>query len=146
MIWRALPSYERGYDPLREFDRLQREVNRLFNGVHSQPYEFPEVNVWANEDEAMVRAEVPGVDPADLNLTVTGKTLVLEGKRGATEAGDNEAYHRQERGMGNFVRTVRLPFEIESDQIEARTTNGVLTVRLPRKEETKPRKISIQSE
>jgi len=146
MVLRGLPGFESGYDPLREFSELQREMNRLFNGYRGRSSEFPMVNVWANEDETVVAAEIPGVDPAELKVTATGKTLTIEGERAAPRQDEREVYHRQERGFGRFARSVRLPYDVDSDQVNAQAKHGVLTVTLPRKATSKPKRISIATQ
>jgi len=144
MIWRTIPGLEWA-DSLSEFGRLQREINDLFSEFRHYPREYPAVSAKANNDEVLVAAEVPGVDPAGLNLTVTGNALTIEGERKPLELSENEVFHRRERGAGRFVRTIRLPYEVEAEKIEAKARNGVLTIRLPRRESTKPRRIAVSS-
>ncbi len=133
-------------DPLVDLYSLQREMNRLFSGYSEAADRFPALNLWSKEDEAVVAAELPGVDPKDVDLSVIGQSLTIQGERKAEPGVDDSAYHRQERVTGSFARTVRLPFEVESDQVKARYENGVLRVTLPRKESTKPRRIAITAD
>ena len=137
----------------REMDRLQREMNRLFedyspNRVRSAP-SYPALNVWSNEDGLLVTAEVPGVSPEDIEVNVIGETLTLSGVRKPDELPDElkegARYHRQERGYGKFSRTLQLPFPVSVSNIEANFKHGVLSVSLPRAEEDKPRKIAVKS-
>ncbi len=133
----------------REMDRLQREMNRLFEDyspsrVRSAP-SYPAMNVWTNENGMIVTAEVPGVRPEDIDINVVGETLTLSGQRLPDETGEAARYHRQERGYGKFARTLQLPFPVAVEQVEATFKDGVLNVRLPRAEEDKPRKISVKS-
>ena len=135
--------------PWREMDRLQREMNRLFEDyspmrLRTAP-SYPALNVWSNEDGLLVTAEVPGVSPDDIDVNVIGETLTLSGTRKADELTEGARYHRQERGYGKFSRTLQLPFPVTVDKIEAKFKNGVLSVRLPRAEEDKPRKIAVKS-
>ena len=104
MIWRTYPGFDRSFDPFREVDQLQREMNRLFNGYRGRSYEFPEVNLWANEENTVVQAELPGVDPKDIQLTVANNTLSLEGERLPSQPQEEETFQRQERGSGRFSR------------------------------------------
>lgn len=143
MIWQAFPEFDRGYSPFRELSRLQREMNGLLSGFRGRGYEFPEVNVWADENEAVLKSEVPGVEPDDLEVTVHGNVLTLEGERKEPALAEEQSYQRRERGTGHFVRSVRLPYEVNPERIEASLRHGVLTVRVPRREESKPRKISV---
>jgi len=132
-----------------EMERLQREMNRLFNdftpGHSRSALEFPAVNLWSNEEGAVLTAELPGIDPADIEISVTGNTFTLSGKRSAPQAAENAVYHRQERGYGQFVRSLELPFAIDSAKIEAVYEKGVLQVNLPRAEADKPKKITVKS-
>ena len=90
--------------------------------------------------------ELPGVDPKSVDLSVVGHVLTLQGERTEEPGVKAEEYHRRERATGKFARSVRLPFEVESDKVHARFENGVLRVTLPRKESTKPRRIAINAE
>ena len=133
----------------REMDRLQREMNRLFEDyspsrLRSAP-SYPALNVWSNEEGLLVTAEVPGVGPEDIEVNVIGETLTLSGVRKPDELKEGARYHRQERGYGKFSRTLQLPFPVSVPQIEATFKHGVLNVRLPRAEEDKPRKIAVKS-
>ncbi len=103
----------------------------------------PQLNVWSNQEIALVTVQLPGVDPAELDLSMDGTTLTLRGERRPLELGDGESLHRRERRFGSFVRTVELPFEVESDTVSARYENGVLEVTLPRAESHKPKKIPV---
>ncbi len=142
--------YRTIYSPsvLSEMERLQREMNRLFEGVvprrlRSAP-SYPAMNVWSNQDGALITAEVPGVQPEHIDISVVGETLTLTGERLAPEVGEDARYHRQERGYGKFSRSIELPFRVDADQVQATFNQGVLQIRLPRAEEDKPRKISVQ--
>lgn len=103
---------------------------------------FPAVNIWEQEHNFFVEAELPGLVLEDLEISVMGRELTVKGKRPET-AGDT--YHRRERGVGNFTRVIQLPTALAIDSIEARLRNGVLTVRLPKAEEVRPRQIQIKS-
>jgi len=132
----------------REMDRLQKEMNRLFENyapTRRSASGYPAMNVWANENGALVTAEVPGVRPDDIDVSVVGETLTLSGMRSMEEMNEGARYHRQERGYGKFTRTLQLPFAVDVNKIEATFKNGVLNVELPRAEADKPRKISVKS-
>ncbi len=133
----------------REMDRLQREMNRLFEDyspmrLRTAP-SYPALNVWSNEDGLLVTAEVPGVNSEDIEVSVIGDTLTLSGARKPDELKEGARYHRQERGYGKFSRTLQLPYPVSVDKIEASFKDGVLSIRLPRAEEDKPRKITVKS-
>jgi len=125
---------------------MQRAMNRLFDGYAHGAEPFPAVNVWANRDEAVLTAEVPGMEPGGIDIAVQGGDVTLRGQRGAAEPAEDCACHRCERWTGAFARTVRLPFEVQADKVSAKYRNGVLTVTLPRAESAKPRRIAIAAE
>lgn len=138
------------HSPWREAQRLRREMNRLLTGMptgsgwRAAPA-FPAMNVWTNEDNAIVSAELPGVDKETLDISVEGDTLTLRGNCPAADVEEGATYHRRERGCGSFGRTVQLPFAVETDGVEATLEQGVLRIVLPRAEEDKPKKISIKT-
>lgn len=134
----------------REMERLRREVNRLFAGWPtragwSAAPSFPAMNVWTDEDGAVVTAELPGVDIEDIDVTVEGDTLTLRGVRQPEEVEEGTTYHRRERRFGDFYRAFRLSFPVEAGQVQAELKNGVLSLLLPRAEADKPQKIAIKA-
>lgn len=133
------------WDTAREFERLQEQLNGLFSGSYGTVHEFPAVNVWTNENGAVVTAELPGLDAGDLDISVVGDTLTLKGSRRPQELKEGERFHRSERMHGQFSRSVRLPFHVESARSEASMSGGVLNIKLPRAEADKPRKIEIRA-
>lgn len=132
-------------DPFREALSMEQEMRRLLDGFVQSGARFPAVNVWSNADQVVVVAELPGVGPEQVGVTVEGEWMTLRGERPVPAAGEGE-FHRRERPSGAFTRSIRLPFEVEADQVTASARHGVLTVRLPRREATKPRKIKVQME
>ena len=133
-------------DPFRAMNLIQNEINRIFDstlasgtGVH------PPVNVWAGKEEAVVTAELPGMNPADIHLSVQDEGLLIEGERKEFKPKEGETVHRSERLFGPFRRIIALPFRVEAEKIRAVYTNGVLTVHLPKHEAEKPRKIQIEA-
>jgi HSP20 family protein len=136
-------------DIFRERRRAQDEMNRLFGGLRfPQSADFPPVNVWAGADGTTVMAQVPGVNPDELDITVHQDTVTLRGKRDPeppdADAPDTETIvHRQERPLGPFTRTIVLPFRVDADKVSARFDRGLLTLELPRPEADKPHQIKI---
>ncbi len=120
--------------------RLTADVDRLFDGLQTANY--PQIGLWANEDEAIIRAELPGFDASAIEVEIKENALRLSGERPIEQ--DRE-YLRRERFSGRFDRRVRLPFAVDASEVKASFTNGVLEVRLPRAEADKPRKIAIES-
>lgn len=125
---------------------LQREMSRLFDGglPTARTARFPLVNLLSDANEAIVTAEIPGVDPADLEISLTKGQLTIRGsvKDGAPE-GEGVVCHRKERNAGPFARTFALPFEVEEDKISAKYEKGVLAITLPRAEKSKPKTIPV---
>lgn len=129
-----------------ELEQMRREMDRWFDvWANDRQTTYPAVNVWTNDNGAVVTAEVPGLDPQSLDVSVKQDILTIAGERKSDEAGKNVSYHRRERGYGKFARVVRLPFEVEPSGVKARYINGILRVELPRSEASKPRKISIEA-
>jgi HSP20 family protein len=127
-------------------------VNQLFNRWFELPRgvngaaNFPPVNLWEEDDQVFVEAELPGLDLKSLELFVTGgNELTLKGERKPSVPGKG-VWHRQERLHGSFTRTLTLPFLVDSDRVEAKLENGVLLVRLAKHESARPRKIAVKAE
>jgi HSP20 family protein len=131
-----------------EMGRLQHEMNRMFDAYAPQRMRvapsFPAMNVWSNEEGLLVTAEVPGVDPKEIQVNVVNDTLTLSGERLPEQTAESACCHRQERGYGKFTRSLQLPYSVNTSKVEASFKNGVLQIRLPRKEEDKPKKIQIK--
>ncbi len=132
-------------------DRFGREMNNLlqslFDGVsmatpRTRP--FPAVNVWEDDENLYAEAEVPGLSMNDLEILVVGNEVTIKGRRN-TPADENVAYHRQERGAGEFARVLTLPVNVNADRVEAVLKDGILMLTLPKAEEAKPRKINIRN-
>jgi HSP20 family protein len=131
-----------------EMNRLQREMNSLFDHYDrpwSQVAGYPAVNVWMNDESAVITAELPGVDVKDLDISVVGETVTLSGERKSDDLPKDVTYHRQERGTGKFTRTIDLPFTVESGKVQATLEKGILRVLLPRSEKDKPRKVMVKA-
>lgn len=133
----------------QEMDRLQREMNKLYDtfqpGQGQNVVSYPAMNIWANDENAIVTAEVAGVDPKDIDISVVGRNLTVSGSKMPEETAENVKYHRQERGYGKFARSIQLPFNINMEKVEASFKDGVLSIQLPRAEEDKPKKIKVKA-
>ncbi|MDT8391169.1 MAG: Hsp20/alpha crystallin family protein [Lentisphaeria bacterium] len=128
-----------------EMDRLRREMDSVFAPFSrsAATAEFPTVNVWTNEDEALLTAELPGVNVKDIEVTVKNDTVTLRGSREMDELKEGETYIRRERGAGSFTRTLRLPFQLDGDKVKAEYRTGILQLTLPRAAADKPRRIAV---
>jgi len=127
-------------------EKMRRQLDRMADNMtfRSVP-SFPALNVWSNADGLLVTAEVPGVQPDDLDIAIVNQTLTLSGRREPADLDENARYHRRERGCGEFKRTIELPYRVAADKVEAKFKHGVLTIVLPRVEEEKPRRIQVQA-
>ncbi len=137
------------WQPMQEMNRLRHEMDRLFGNYGGErPRDrgasvFPALNVWEDDDNYFVEAELPGFGLEELEIYVTGgNELSISGERKPLEL-EGGAWHRQERGFGKFRRTLDLPGEVKSDGVSATLKYGVLTISLPKSEEVKPRRIKV---
>jgi HSP20 family protein len=143
MWWREFDGGRRSL--WREMDRMRREMDRVARaGLFTPAPAYPALNVWSNADGLVITAEIPGIEPADVEISIVGETLTIAGERKPDEVDGERRYHRRERGCGRFVRTLQLPYRIENQAIEATFDKGVLTIILPRAEEDKPKKIQVK--
>jgi HSP20 family protein len=128
------------------FEQLQTELDRMVNAAFGTPTGlYPLVNVFDAGDAFVVKAEVPGVDPKGVEINVEDDTLTIRGERSFTEPARDAAYHRRERGQGQFRRVVRLPGRLSSEEAKATYRDGVLTVRIPKAKETRPRRVQVET-
>jgi len=135
-------------DVRRELVQLQQEMDRLARRRPQRTRQrgarvFPSIIISTTDDKLVVRAEVPGMNLADLNINVSGDTLTIQGTRLTGEGLAGGWYHRRERESGGFSRAVRLPAAVDGHQAEADYQAGVLTISLPLKEAAKPRTIPV---
>ena len=147
----------REWDPFAVMERLQDQINRAFNtslgewpGVSGWGTAFPSVDVYQDKDNLIVTAEVPGLDQKDVDLSITGNTIALKGKKKHESEVKEEGllrnggdFQRVERSYGSFQRVIDLPCEVDAAKAKAKLENGVLTVTLPKSEAHKPKHISI---
>lgn len=140
---------------LEPFVLLRKEMDRILEDAASgvakrRPvlYQasgcYPAFNVWEKDDVYWVEAECPGLSKDSFELSVVGSELTVSGEK-KEDSTEGVSYHRRERGVGKFSRTLSLPCEIKADAVQATLRNGVLTIQLPKAESAKPKKITIQS-
>lgn len=143
------------YDPFSEMVTLRQAMDRLFEDSFVSPLTWRTIggngetasapmDVHQTPDEIVVTASLPGVKPEDVDMTITGQTLTLKGEFKADEEIDRGQYLYRERRFGSFNRTLQLPVRVEGDRAEASFDNGVLTLRIPKAEDVKPRQIQIK--
>ncbi len=139
------------WDPFRELTTLQREMNRLFQDYSvsrgdeelSASSFVPPVDIYEDEHSVTLKMEVPGIDQKDLDIRVENNTLTVRGERKFEKDEKEENFHRIERRYGSFVRTFTLPNTVDADNINADYENGVLKIRLSKREEAKPKQIKV---
>jgi HSP20 family protein len=139
------------YNPFQsEFDEFpaglrvfQDSLSRLFSEPSTRPW-TPAVDILENENELVLKADLPEVDPKNVGIQIENGTLTLKGERKFEEQKNGKGYHRIERSYGTFVRAFSLPDTVEADKVKADYKNGVLTVTLPKKEVAKPRTVNIE--
>lgn len=129
-------------DPFAIMRRMSEAFDR---NLDPAPNVFPAVNVWQNDEAVAITAELPGVYPSDIEITIKDNVLTLAGERKLPDVGDDATWHRRERAFGRFARAIRLPFAGTDDQVEARFSNGVLRIAVARPEQDRPRRIEIRA-
>jgi HSP20 family protein len=139
------------YDPFREIRSLQNEVNRLFSGATSGRDDIggewmPRVDVFENESNLVLEAELPGMKRDDFDLSIENNVLTLKGERKFEKKDERDNYHRVERAYGSFTRSFTLPTTVTAEGAKAEFKNGMLNVTLAKREETKARKIEVFGE
>jgi len=146
----ALFRFTPTFDPLNALLNLQRDLDRVFDkplgldlGLSGRGV-FPAVNVFSDRDGYVIRMEIPGVSPEQINIESHGRTLTLSGKR-ESAAPQGGSFHRRERSSGQFSRSLQLPADLDLSRAEASYRQGMLTVRIPKKEEAKPRQITVKA-
>jgi HSP20 family protein len=140
------------WEPFRDLMTTQREFDRLFKEAFSPMFNegelstrtwAPPVDIYENENDIVLKAELPGVDPKDVEVRVEDSTLYLKGERKFEKETKEENYHRVERSYGSFARSFSLPNSINSEKVKAEYKDGLLTLTLPKREEAKPKTIKI---
>jgi HSP20 family protein len=136
------------FDPFRDITSLRDEMNRLFTrtlgeGSSAGSAWTPAVDIFDAADAIVLKAELPGLTPDDIDIEIDDNVLTLKGERRFEEKVEEGRYYRVERAYGSFQRSVSLPQGVKPDEIKATFEHGVLTVRVPKAEEVKPRKIAV---
>jgi HSP20 family protein len=139
------------WEPVRELQSIQHEMNRLFDTVFDTPAQsgtgmrrwIPPMDLVETDDHFVLRADLPGLDEGDVKIEVQDKVLTLSGERRFEHEAKKNGYFRVERGSGSFSRSLTLPDGVDSDAIAASFDRGVLEIRIPKPEERKPRRVQI---
>ena len=140
------------YDKFRDLRTLQEEVNRLFSTNLTRAFDdegigrgawAPSVDIYENKDQIVIEAELPGMKQDDFDLSIENNVITLRGERKFEKTDETDNYHRVERSYGAFTRSFTLPQTVSAEGATAEYNNGVLRVTLPKREETKARRIQV---
>ena len=140
------------WEPVRDLLTLQEKMNRMFEGSYRGASEedwalggswAPAVDIYEKDGNIVLKAELPGVDPKDVDIQLENNTLTLRGERKLDSEVKKENYHRVERAYGAFTRSFTLPSGVDPNAIKAEYKDGVLRLTLPKREEAKPKQIQI---
>jgi HSP20 family protein len=139
--------------PFREFERMRRDMDRLWDSfLEGGPRKrsegrgewLPSLDVSETKNELVVKAEVPGMDPKNIDISLSDGMLTIKGEKKQEREEKEADYHLVERSYGAFTRSVQLPTEIQSDRISASYKNGILKITLPKSEEARKKEIKIK--
>ena len=133
------------YDPLSSLRAVENAFSRFLNEPAGNRPWAPAVDIYETENNLVFKADVPDVDPANIDVRVENQTLTIAGERKFESDSSDKGYHRIERSYGNFVRSFAVPNAFDTDNINAAYKNGVLTVALNKKEAAKPRQVKVQT-
>jgi len=133
------------FDPLANVRLFEDAFNRLFNEPTSNRPWAPAVDVYETENELVLKADLPAVELNDIDVRVENQTLTISGERKFEQTSNNKGFHRIERSYGKFSRSFSVPAVFDTEHVGAEFQNGVLTVKLPKKEAAKPRQVKIEA-
>ena len=145
-VWPSRPALA---NPFADLENRRRELLRLFDAGESfgdvAAGGFPPMNVTQDDNYFYVRAEVPGIRASDLSISAVRNRITIAGRREIPQEHERASYHRKERADGSFDRTVALPTEIDTERVDARYADGILTLKLAKIAEAKPRQITVKT-
>jgi HSP20 family protein len=148
LVWPGRPTFD---SALSDFDRLRSDMLRLLDGAANETATFagvgvfPPVNVSQDDDNFYIRAEMPGVKTKDISISAVKNRVSISGRRDIPSESERVSYHRRERAEGAFSRTVTLASDVDTNAVEARYADGILTLTLAKAAEAKPRQITVRS-
>jgi HSP20 family protein len=140
------------YNPFRELRAMQEQMNRLLDLAWNKETGEelkegiwqPPVDIYEDENSVVIKAELPGIDQNDIEVKIEDSTLTLRGERKHDQTVHKENFHRIERYYGSFQRSFSLPHTVDQEKVKATCEKGILTITLPKKEETKPKQITVE--
>ncbi len=139
------------YNPLEDFRNLQDEINQLFDieripsstGLFDRSI-YPSIDVMEDDQNFMIYCELPGIDLKEIDVSITNNVITVKGEKKRSEEKNKDNFYRREIWAGNFQRTLSLPDSVDSEKVNAEMKNGVLIIKAPKKEEAKPKQISVK--
>jgi HSP20 family protein len=139
------------WDPFDDLASLRESMDKLFDELFTRRPRgqaevawAPAVEVFETDNDVMVRAELPGIDPKNVEITVTQDTLTLKGEAKADREDKARNYYRRELRYGSFLRSIQLPSDVKGDQATASYKNGILEIRVPKSERAKPKSVKVE--
>jgi len=139
------------WDPLREMLGMRNAIDRMFSNALSGVADWEPTVEWGlaldvaeTEDEYVVKASIPGIDPDELDITFTDNTLTIRGETKDEKDVEDAKYYVRERRYGSFARSISIPSTINADKIQAEYDKGIVTLHLPKAEEAKPKRIEVK--
>lgn len=139
------------FDPFRDLLTFRSAMDRLFDETMGEPgttlgaFGAPAVDLYQTDNDVVIKASLPGVSPSDLSITVTGDVLTMRGEVQEQKDTEGAQYHIKERHYGSFTRSIALPAAVVADKADAQFENGILTLRLPKAEEVRPKTITVKA-
>ncbi|ODS33632.1 MAG: heat shock protein [Candidatus Scalindua rubra] len=137
------------WDRLPLFSSFQDEVNRMLDSFFKSESLYdtgwsPNIDIAETERDIIIKAEIPGIDAKDIDISVTGDTLMIKGEKKEEKEHNDEYYHRIERSYGSFMRNINLPAKVVADKVKAKDRNGLLEITLPKMEKAKAKRITVK--
>ena len=142
------------WEPMGDMVTLRDAMDRLFDDAFTRPWSLtnggrglgtPAVDMYQTDNDVVVNMAVPGIEPEDVQISVTGDTLTVKGEVKENTDNKEKAYHIREQRWGSFERVLTLPTDVKSEKATAEFENGVLTITLPKAEEVKPKTITVKA-
>ncbi len=137
------------WDRLPMFSSFQEEMNKMLDNFFGREDYFgmgwsPYIDIAENDDEIIIKAEIPGIDAKDIDISIAGEVLTIKGEKKEEKENKGKHYHRVERSYGSFTRTIDLPAPVITDKVKAEDHNGVLEITLPKMEKAKAKRITVK--
>ncbi len=136
--WNRLPLFETLHDD------MSRMLDNFWDSKSPVTGWNPDIDIAETDSNIIVKAEIPGVDPKDIDISVMDGTLTIKGEKKEEKEKKDESYHRVERSYGSFIRTIDLPAHVNIDEVEAKNHQGVLEIILPKMEKAETKKVTVK--